>query len=342
MRYALAPQVDAVQKYIVAPAFSLLLKKTSSGVTASGIEYVLEHEEKGATIVSTHLTIPLDAALIGWCLVNHGARAPWSTPGTNLYTQSGVKGWMIRQGLRYNKTIPVPRKATRGTVEPLFERIAEVQEAGEYLWCAHRKGRDKRGMLQTDPGVLRMLRKAANGTDAPRIYIPAAISYEHIPDAERMARQVHTGLTNRSEDSESIKQDLRGYKGRIHVGFGPGIEDRFDNENQFAAALDEQIKRHYALWPSTFIAAALLRDKEVLAGELLTLMPENEQARAERYVERVNQAPAALRPHMHKIHAGPLDADEDLVAGVQQLTKDGIFPKFIQPSRISSSSFSKK
>lgn len=87
-----------------------------------------------------------------------------------------------------------------------------------------------------------------------------AISYEYDPCDRMKAWEIHHKETRgehvkrKREDLVSLYSGIKGWKGRIHITFGPVLTGSFDSEKEVAEHIDSCVYRQYRLWPSNYIA----------------------------------------------------------------------------------------
>ena len=177
--------VDDFQAGIISPAIESMLKQTSGGISLSGIENVRQGSRY--LYLSNHRDIILDAALLTQrlCVLGHGT--PKICLGDNLLGSPLVvdlikmnKGVTVKRGLaprellRWSHALSelirrsiVGRDNAGSGSSPLARAGSHVDsDRRDSVWIAQREGRTKDGNDLTQPGVLKMLAMAGEGTRA--------------------------------------------------------------------------------------------------------------------------------------------------------------------------------
>ena len=199
------------------------------------------------------------------------------------------------------------------------------------MWIAQREGRAKDSNDRTQPALLKMLAIAGEGSIIDRLLdintVPVAISYEYDPcdylkAMELLARQ-QNGEYHKSpgEDVLNMREGLMGKKGRIHVTIGTPLRELIseveipkspkDQLHLAAELIDQEIHRHYRLYPANYIADDLLSGsmRHHTAGHYSS----KEKGEFEQYIEaQLEKCPTPLearpqlREHMLLMYANPL------------------------------------
>lgn len=288
----------------VAKYLEMVLAKTCDGVTYTGLDRL----DKNQTylFISNHRDIALDPALVNWGLYQNQMKPVRIAIGDNL-----LKKPFVTELMRLNKSFIVKRSA-KGPKEmlaalgQLSHYICHSLSDGESVWIAQREGRTKDGNDQTEPALLKMIhmhgRKQKLGfseyLDGLRI-VPVSISYQVEPcavaKANELEQRAQTGTYTKSEleDIQSIISGFSSYKGRIHVHFGEVISGGYDDADQLAALLDQQIDAGFHLFPDNYLAADV-------AHESITA-----DARAA-YQARLQLVPERLRARVQAMYAKPV------------------------------------
>ena len=230
------------------------------------------------TFVSNHRDIVLDSALLDKLLIDAGFDTTCEIAiGDNLLSLP----W-VRDLVRINKSFIVERSLPPRQMLLASKRMAEymhfaIAEKNENIWIAQREGRAKDSDDRTQPAILKMMSMGGEGSPVERLkalhIVPLAISYEYDPCDFLKAKEFQQRRDNAdfrksaNDDVVSMRTGIMGYKGRIHYHCAACIDDFLDTltetpKGEFfdkvAAHIDEEIHRHYRLYPSNFVALDLL------------------------------------------------------------------------------------
>lgn len=294
----------------------VLLEKTSSHIEVRG----LEHLEPGTAYLwlSNHRDIAMDPTLINYALM----KSNWPTSriaiGDNLLGHPDVADIM-----RLNKSFVVKRALGNSReklreLQKLSSYIRQSIDDGHSVWIAHREGRAKDGIDETDTAVLKML--ALNGrareedfaTTMQQLHpVPVCIQYEWDPCDISKATELVTLAKNgryskaEGEDTRSIILGLTGFKGHIIVDFGkPLSAQELQTADTMAHAIDSQLERMRAVSPIHRTALALLKNQypefKQFQGEELDL------AAATELEQRLRGQPSDVCKRLLMTYAMPL------------------------------------
>ncbi|MDD7317224.1 MAG: 1-acyl-sn-glycerol-3-phosphate acyltransferase [Prevotella sp.] len=231
------------------------------------------------TFVSNHRDIVLDSALLDKLLVDAGFTTTCEVAiGDNLLSLPWVKDLV-----RINKSFIVERSLQPREMLMASKRMAEymhyvISEKNDNVWIAQREGRAKDSNDRTQPSILKMMAMGGTGTHVERLQqlhiVPLAISYEFDPCDFLKAREFQLKRDNpdwkkgKSDDVESMKTGIMGFKGHIHYHCAPCIDEflaqlpaetpKTDFFNIVAAHIDREIHRNYRIYPANYIAADML------------------------------------------------------------------------------------
>lgn len=266
------------------PLVYSIVKRTSKGLTCDGFEQLTPGTPY--LFVSNHRDIVLDSAILQVLLLDNGQMTSEITFGSNLM----INQFIIDFG-KINRMFKVERGGSK------IELLRNSQKLSAYLrqsitvkknsiWIAQRPGRTKNGNDKTEPGLLKMFNMSGHGsfTDSFRELniIPLVISYEYEPCCafkvkELIAKSLQGTYQKRpDEDFQSIILGLTQPKGRIHMSIGKPInynlnrlreKDTLNNKIiGLAEMIDDEVYKHYKLWPSNYIAYDLLFDRQEYVG----------------------------------------------------------------------------
>ncbi len=230
------------------------------------------------TFVSNHRDIVLDSAFLDKLLIDAKFETTCEIAiGDNLLSLP----W-VRDLVRINKSFIVERSLPPRQMLMASKRLSEymhfaIAEKNENIWIAQREGRAKDSDDRTQPAILKMMAMGGEGTPAERLkalhIVPLSISYEFDPcdflkAKEFQQRRDIAGFhKSANDDVVSMRTGIMGYKGRIHYHCAPCIDDFLDTLSdvpkgelfdKVAAHIDEEIHRHYRLYPSNYVALDIL------------------------------------------------------------------------------------
>ena len=263
--------LDVVDRKIVFPFLTTLLRKTTDGVFLHGEENI---PADGAFFITNHRDIILDAACLSYKLkTEHGIR-PYLGVGNNLFAATWIEDLM-----RVCKCFTVIRngapKEVMAHAEMLSNYILDKRTQGGSFWLAQREGRAKDGNDLTQPAVLKMLTLAGTDDFISRLkrlnVTPVAITYDIDPCDYLKAREMQIKRDDIAyrktpeDDMLNMKTGLFSPKGEVHFVITPCINDELDNIAAETDIRNEQIRRaaevidhhiHSAYYLSAFNRAA--------------------------------------------------------------------------------------
>ena len=306
--------VDDFQAQFISTAIHTVLKKTSRGLTVSGLENLSKKQKY--LFISNHRDIICDPALLTNSLFLNGYPTPQICLGDNLLSHP-----LIVDLVKMNKGITVKR-----TRSPR-ELLASSRELSEFIfdqingdidsvWIAHREGRAKDGNDRTQQGILKMFTLSRESPFLDRLQqlhlVPVAISYEYDPCDALKARELHILSTQQeyrkspNEDTQSIIRGITEFKGRIHIAVDEDLTMKMDSfrklsnpRDQMKAVVDEldhRIHKNYRLWPSNYIAYDLLEGSAALSNstQVQALLYTNQEK--EEFIDRMENQLQKLSP----------------------------------------------
>ncbi|MFY9150810.1 MAG: glycerol acyltransferase [Prolixibacteraceae bacterium] len=266
---------DLQIKFVYQLVNDLILKKSTDGLTSSGLEHLDKHASY--LFISNHRDIILDSAIMNYLIVLEGMNTTEIAIGNNLL----IEKW-IEYAVKLNRTFVVRRNL------PARELLMASKKLSEYIrrditvdnssvWIAQREGRTKDGNDKTQPALLKMLnlsnhKEFVDGFNELRI-VPLSISYEIEPCgiskvAELYKRKTEGFEKTQEDDLRSMGQGLVRPKGHVHFGFGKPItnleeiltpgEPVAGQIDKLAEHLDRRIYSNFKIWPNNYIAEDLL------------------------------------------------------------------------------------
>jgi len=260
------------QSRMIAPTVWGIARKTSSSLTASGWENLIDG--KSHLVISNHRDIVLDAGLLNILLNEKGFPTTEIAIGDNLL----IHPW-IEKLVRLNKSFLVKRGVSVRQMLEVSAHMSEyihytINQKKESVWLAQREGRAKDANDRTQESLLKMLALAPkSGTFPEHIkelnVVPLSISYEYDPCDYLKAMEFQQKRDNpefkksQRDDLLNMEIGLLGFKGNIHFRFGSEINDRlsgvssFDRKEQpgaVARIIDKEIHSNYEIFPCNYIA----------------------------------------------------------------------------------------
>lgn len=285
-----------------------LIENTILNFSVSGVERLVAGTPY--LFISTHRDIIMDTGLVNFAIHRAGHATSRIAIGDNLLGKAYAADLM-----RLNKSFVIERSVTgaKAVYRALNRTSAFIRaslEAAESVWIAQREGRAKDGLDRTDPALIKMLTLAwrqeveeHGGLCACVNVVPVAITYELDPCALRKARELCiTDLHGKydkpdGEDLSSIVEGMLGFKGRVHLHFGPPLEGGFDSPEALADAIDREIVEGLKVFPTHVEAARRLGDQALPD----TVSPHAKVQAA--FQEQISACPTAQQPYFFQQYA---------------------------------------
>lgn len=291
--------VDEFQAQFILPFLDQLIKTTTEGVSASGLENL--DNQHSYLFMSNHRDIILDSALINVKLHEHGIETTEIAIGDNLLIYDWITDLVkLNKSFVVRRNLPIRQQMEASGTLSTFIRESIVNKH-QNIWIAQREGRSKDGDDQTQGSVLKMLNLSGNNELIQNFeelnIIPVSISYELDPCDYLKAHQALLKSSDPNyqkspaEDLIHMSTGLRGRKGRVHLSFGSPIKNEIENINDLgknaqitaiAEAIDNQIHSHYKLWPCNYIAFDAINNSNQFAAEYT-------QAEHDEFIEYINE-----------------------------------------------------
>jgi hypothetical protein len=274
--------VKAFQIDFILQIIKKIIAKSTDGLTSEGAGNYSHSTSDKYMFITNHRNIVLDASFINHELFeayNDDFESTAIAIGNNLL---GIP-W-VKDMARLNKSFVVIRDAS---VQQMLENSKKlsryirklITESISSVWIAQKEGRAKDGNDFTQPGLLKMFQMSGGGNfveDYGSLHmVPVAISYEYDPCiADKVKEQI--AIENEGayvkgpmDDFNSMYNGLMGYKGRVHLSYGPEITPEIlatldgdipKNEKikHLAEYIDDFIHSNYRLWPNNYIAADMI------------------------------------------------------------------------------------
>lgn len=264
--------VHEFQTKAMAPFLCDIEKKTTAGITASGIENI--DADKSYTYISNHRDIVLDASFMDLSLLRADRPLAQVAIGNNLL----IYNW-ISDLVRLNGSFIVKRDVKRLDALKAAQHLSEyihyaVARNSKSVWIAQREGRAKDSNDRTQESLIKMLSIGGDGTPLNNLLeinlLPVSISYEFDPNDYLKVREYLWRRRNpdfkksQHDDLLSMETGLLGYKGRVHFSFGKCINqelsgfangtDRSASAQEACGIIDRTIHGNYKFFTCNYIA----------------------------------------------------------------------------------------
>lgn len=295
------------------------ITQATDGISFSGVEHLQMNSPH--LYLANHRDIVMDPAFVNYALFQAGHQTPRIAIGDNLLQRPFVSDLM-----RINKSFIVHRSLTnRREKLTAFQLLSayinhSILNDHESIWIAQAEGRAKDGDDRTESAILKMFHLSRKDEDFKVVInslrlIPVAISYEYDPCDIAKARELYiretTGEYKKQvgEDDASIALGITGYKGRVHVHFGPLLNTDFSDAKQLAGIVDQHIWRDYRLFPVHYLAWAMWDKREVdlVVPDINDVFAKQEIVTAQQeWQRRLATCPEEHRPYLIMQYAMPL------------------------------------
>jgi 1-acyl-sn-glycerol-3-phosphate acyltransferase len=316
--------IDGFQKGVVYPYLSKLVKKTTSGISFSGLKNL--DPKKSYLFISNHRDIVLDSAFLNLLLLENKFNTTEIAIGSNLL----IYPW-IETLVRLNKSFIVKRNLpVREMLQASRELSAYInytmQEKGDSIWIAQKEGRTKDGNDKTQAALLKMLNMDSDDSiirsfKKMRI-VPVSISYEIEPcdktKTDELYKKFKEGVyvKNPKEDLASMSGGLNNFKGRIHFAFGKPlkrkllklkrINNRNERFNKLAGIIDLQIYKGYKLFPGNYAAYDILFKTDDFKDKYTDIEFDEFNAHMNKQIERIEGDRKIIKMIFLGIYANPV------------------------------------
>lgn len=259
------------QVNIMYPFLEMLAKKTTNGISDTGIENI--DINKSYTMITNHRDIVLDASFMNLSLLRRNYKTTEVAIGNNLL----IYPW-IEDLVRLNKSIVVKRDVGMRQALEAAEQLSgyihfALTQKHESVWIAQRQGRAKDSSDGTQESLIKMLGIAGGKDYIDNIMevnlLPVAISYEFDPNDYLKAREFLLKKKfpdfkkTQRDDLFSMETGLLQNKGRVHFSFTPCINDQLEElrglekteqVERICKIIDSNIHCHYRIYPCNHIA----------------------------------------------------------------------------------------
>ena len=266
--------VEELQTKIMYPAVESIIKSTSDGFIAEGLENFADTDN--ILFISNHRDIVLDATILQYILKGNNHATSEIAVGDNLLHNPVYYNIMRMNKMIITKRSDSIHEKLKNAIH-LSEYVRHsIVEKGNSVWISQRNGRTKDGSDSTDAGLINMLNISGKRSFTENMnelnIVPLSISYQYEPcdflkTHEVMMSRRDKYVKRQNEDYNSIKQGILQKKGKIIFTFSPKVkieQNDFDlpkNEQcrKFASIIDKQIRGAYRFWDTNYYAFDILK-----------------------------------------------------------------------------------
>jgi len=325
------PDKETFQTKVMAPFLELLATKTSTGITANGIDNI----SKGTcyTFITNHRDIVLDASFLNLCFLRNGMPTSEVAIGSNLLIYDWItdlvklnKSFIVKRNLRVTQALDAANQLSA------YIHYA-INSKHESVWIAQREGRAKDSNDMTQESLVKMLALAGAGSTVDHLceinLMPVSISYEYDPNDYLKAREFLLKKLNPSfkksqrDDLFSMETGLLQPKGHIHFELSPCINpelrnlpagiDKTEVLHHVCALINRAIHKGYRIYPINYYAADRLEGHSKFAEFYTTEEAEKFEKYFEKQLDKVTDVVAQdpenrryMTSMMWKMYANPL------------------------------------
>lgn len=305
------------------PIVDFVLKKSSQGVTYSGLEEL--DKNQSYTFISNHRDIILDCAILNYLLQNNGHKNCRTAVGDNLLVKQWVEDMMkLASSFIIERSVSVREMLKSSMLRSKYMRETII-EGENSIWIAEREGRTKNGDDRCQPALLKMLDMSGTKDFAESFSqmnpVVVSLSYEWEPcDAlkiqENYLKKHATYQKTKDLDMLAMVTGMQQPKGRIHYSFSPitqeelqeigKIENKGERINALAQLYDKKQHATFKLWPNNYIAFDLLNGETRYAENYTTQQKEEFIGNMEYKLSKLEGDKDELRTMFLEIYATPV------------------------------------
>ena len=310
--------IDEFQLGLLKELFEILLKKTTSQLTWSGMENI--SEKKPYLFVSNHRDIVLDAMTLQYILNTAGQKTCQITFGSNLMCHPFV--------IDFGKSNKMFRTERGGTPKEFYYSLLHMSEYMRYVitevhesvWIAQRNGRTKDGIDATDPAIIKMFEISRRDDPVASLaelhIVPVAVSYEW--ESCDKLKTLELYLTRKNghyekkpgEDLNSILTGIMQPKGHVHFHICEPVTEADlmklsdssapDYYKNIALLMDSRINPNFYLHPNNYIAHDLRSGTDTYAEHYTA----EQKVTFVKYMDWMNDYPDMNRKELEEIFLG--------------------------------------
>ncbi len=278
------PDKETFQTKVMAPFLELLAHKTSTGISANGLDNIANGTSY--TFITNHRDIVLDASFLNLCFLRNSMPTSEVAIGSNLL----IYDW-ITDLVKLNKSFIVKRNLRVTQALEAANQLSAyihytINTKHESVWIAQREGRAKDSNDMTQESLVKMLALAGEGSIVDHLceinLMPVSISYEYDPNDYLKAREFLLKKLNpkfkksQRDDLFSMETGLLQPKGRIHFELAPCINpelraipanaDKAEVLHNVCRIINGAIHSGYMIYPINYYAADKLGDTDAFSS----------------------------------------------------------------------------
>ncbi|MBP7497592.1 MAG: 1-acyl-sn-glycerol-3-phosphate acyltransferase [Bacteroidales bacterium] len=312
------------QIQVLYPMAKTILRRSSSGITYSGLENV--RKDVPYLFISNHRDIILDPALLNYIFFQNGYDTCYIAIGNNLLIYSWINDLVkLAKCFVVKRNIPFSQIFDQSKILSSYIRYI-INEQKDSVWISQREGRTKDGDDKTHSAVLKMLSLSSNKPIVSSFeelnILPVSISYEYEPCDFLKATETYKKLINNSykktpkEDLKSMITGIVAQKGRIHFNFGKALKpelktlSNIDNKpeqlRQIALMIDDNIYANYKLWETNYIAYDLLNKTNSFADKYSEKAKDAFASYIDKIVRMMKEESLLIEDFLLEIYANPV------------------------------------
>ena len=303
-----------------------MIDETTTGFSVSGLDRL---DPDGTYLfMSNHRDITLDPAFVNYSLHQYGHDTVRIAIGDNLLTKQYVSDLMrLNKSFIVNRSAKGPRQmlAVYKKLSAYMHQSITVDKAS--IWIAQRQGRAKDGVDRTEAAMIKMIAMSQNKKTQSFSelinqlnIVPVSISYELDPCDAAKARELYETVVNgqydkaEHEDVESIAKGIVGIKGHVHVSYGTPLQGQFDDAEEVASAIDQQVVSNYLLQPTNFFAYKMLHGdypQDIVYKDNKPFDGSGFEVQQQSFSERVKAIPKKHRDYMLGVYANVIESKRE-------------------------------
>lgn len=306
---------DEFQYDVMGPFLEMLVKRTTLGLTCSGLENV--DKDKSYTFITNHRDIVLDASFLNLLFIREHRPITQVAIGNNLL----IYDW-ITDLVKLNRSFIVKRDVRLTEALDAARHLSSyihyvINNRHEPVWIAQREGRAKDSNDVTQESLIKMIGLAPTDNTKDNILqvnlLPVAITYEYDPNDYLKAREFLLKQRDpefkktQRDDLFSMETGILSFKGHVHMSFGQCINPELEKSTATARneivkdacnIIDSSIHGGYKIFPCNYIAYDMVEHTDRFAQQYT----ENDVLDFEAYIAK----------QLDKVDVPDITADERL------------------------------
>lgn len=324
------PDNTTFQREVMLPFLTMLVKKTTTGLTISGIENI--SSDSSYTFMSNHRDIVLDASFLNYGFLVNGLPTSEVAIGNNLLIYNWItdlvklnKSFIVKRNLKLTKALEAAKQLSA------YIHYA-INTKHQSVWIAQREGRAKDSNDRTQEALVKMLALEGGGSVIDNLLqiniVPVAISYEYDPNdylkaTEFLLRKLDPEFKkSQHDDLLSMETGLLQPKGRIHFELGHCINDelrelstetdKIEIIKRVCGLIDCNIHSAYKIFPINYVAYDCLHHTDRFKDRYTEKEAEDFKAYIESQLDKVRLTDVSeldrhyMREMMFTMYCNPL------------------------------------